>query len=158
VTANTVFTSIVIGAAFDRAWQVLIDLDAYGTWNPYLVRIEPTGDAQRVLVHQRINDRAEDIVNSVEIVRIEPWTMHWHGTLGEPVDLEGDHFFELRPESADRIVFDHWERFSGPRADQFIEMFSSGVAQNFERFNLALKDTLERFDRHELCSRNGRLS
>jgi len=146
VTANTVFTSIVIDAAIDRVWRVLTDLDGYGAWNPYLVRIEPTGDAQRVLVHQHIDNHAGDIVRPVDIIRIEPWTMQWHGTLGEPVDLQGDHFFALRRESAGRTIFDHWERFSGPRADQFIEKFGTAVTHNFGRFNLALKDTVEGLD------------
>ena len=142
MTSDTVFTSIVIDAPIDRVWQVLTDLDAYETWNSYLVRIEPTGDARRVLVHQRIDSRTENIIRPVEIVRIEPWTMQWHGTLGNPVDLEGDHFFKLRLESADRTAFDHWERFGGPRAAQFIEMFGATVAKNFERFNLDLKTSL----------------
>lgn len=140
MTSNTVFTSIVIEAPIDRVWQVLTDLDGYRMWNSYLIRIEPTGDARRFLVHQRIEGRADNIVRPVEIVRIEPWSMQWHGTLGNPVDLEGEHFFELRLEGADRTTFDHWERFSGPRAAQFIEMFGATVAKNFECFNLDLKN------------------
>lgn len=133
-------TDVTIDAPTDVVWEVLVDLDRYDEWNPFVV--ESSG---RVEVGERLVNRLQPpggramtfkpTVTEVEAGR----TFEWLGRLGLPRVFDGRHRFELEPTPSGGTTLIHTERFNGLLVRAMRSGLDTNTKAGFEAMNAALK-------------------
>ena len=142
--ARKIATEICIARDIEHVWAVLIGFANYEHWNPYIVRIDGEAKAgSRIAVHSMRSTAQPPLVQWIDIVSVAPFTMRWQGGLPDRGEFAGDHWFELERAGHRETRFSHYEHFSGSRMPEFIALHEMAVAENFDRFNLALKARCE---------------
>ena len=137
-------TEISIDAPVDVVWDVLVDLERYGEWNPFVVE-----SAGRVEVGERLVNRLQPpggraMTFRPTVTEVDPnRTFEWLGHLGLPRVFDGRHRFELRPTSSGGTTFTHSERFDGVLVRVMRSSLDSGTKAGFEAMNAALKARAE---------------
>lgn len=137
-------TEIDIAAPAAVVWDVLIDLDRYRDWNPFIV--ESTGTPA---VGQRLTNRLHPpgskavtfrpTVTDVE----ERRSFEWLGRLWLPGLFDGRHRFELSSTVSGGTAFTQSEHFTGLLVPLLRRSLDAGTAAGFAAMNTALKDRAE---------------
>lgn len=138
-----VLSEIAITAPPARVWEVLMDFDSYGDWNPFVKKIE--GDA---VVGERIAVRLElpggkkmafkPTVTAWESERL----FQWRGKVGFRGVFDGKHSFRLSP-TEHGTRFEHTERFTGILAWMMSGKMRRRTETGFRAMNDALKTRCE---------------
>lgn len=136
-------TEIDIRATPETVWGILIDLDRYGEWNPFI-----TSATGRPEVGQRLTNRLEPpggramtfkpVVTALE----HSETLEWLGRLGVPGAFDGRHRFELQP-TGTGTRFTQSEKFSGLLVRLLRSSLDEHTRAGFEAMNQALKTRAE---------------
>lgn len=146
--------SVEIDAPIDVVWQVMLDTDAYGEWNPFVVRAEtaqPPAVGNPIVLHVRwANGRGTR--SPERITAVEPPTTTADGTTtallsyvyeGLPSRLglvRGTRHQRLTQRPGGPTTYDTVEEFSGP----LVPLAGPGrVADGFRRHAEALKRRAE---------------
>lgn len=142
-------TEIEIDVSAEAVWAVLIDVERFAEWNPFLKRVEGTlavGEVLNVWL-QLGSGRAVRI--RPRVTRFEPGrALAWRGQLGRGL-FRGDHSYELSPlsteptEPTERCLFVHRESFSGPLVPWVRRLFAGPTQAAFAGMNRALKARAE---------------
>ena len=146
--------TVAIDAPLETVWAVMMDLDAYGEWNPFLLRAEcptPPAPGDPIVLHVRWpNGRTTRSPERISLV--EP--PHQDGSAtratlayvyeGLPARLglvRGTRFQRLSQVAGGPTVYDTVEEFSGPLVPL---AGPARVADGFRRHAEALKIRAER--------------
>lgn len=140
----TVRTQIEIDAPAARIWEILVDLNRYQEWNPFIVsakgRISPgatfevsprVGNGKQVTFIPRVTDYHEG--------REFTWT----GEFYHRRFALGDHTFRLTPLSDGRVRLDHNERIYGVGSLLVWLLAKEQIRTGFDAMNLAVKRRAE---------------
>lgn len=137
-------TTIDIDATADEIWDVLVDLDRYADWNPFVVRA-----SGHVAVGERLDvditppggrrSRFRPVVTEVDPHR----SFEWLGRLPVPGMFQGRHRFELSPlgDGATRLI--HSEDFRGLLVRALRRSLDTGAREGFVAMNRALADRVD---------------
>ena len=95
---STMRAEVAIDAEPSTVWRVLMDLDRYGDWNPFLTHAEGRLEPGQVLhIVMRPVGKANDAFSPTVLV-VEPERhLAWRGRLGVPGLFDGEHHFRLEP-------------------------------------------------------------
>lgn len=134
--------TIDIPAAPATVWEVLTDTEAYGRWNPFIVRLDGRlAVGERLTARIKPGDRA--MTFRPRVVAFEPGRLlRWQGRLGVPRVFDGLHEFRLEP-TASGTRFVHSETFRGVLVP-FLGTSLAATAAGFEAMNQALADECAR--------------
>ncbi len=155
-THDKLNTSIEIDAPAKDVWDVLLDFDQYGEWNPFLTNIDGNakeGEEIKVTValpfrqSMDFNLKVETVVNGKEMI--------WLGQTLEPRVLDGEHIFRVESIGRNRSRFTQEEKFSGILLYLTWPWLKGSVLANFNTMNNALKDTVEGVE--EVVEQSGHL-
>ena len=141
-------TEITIDAAPEVVWDVLVDLERYADWNPFIV--EAAGEAA---VGERLTNRLQPpggkaMTFRPTVTEVEPGrTFEWLGRLGLPGIFDGRHRFELRATPSGGTTVVHTERFRGVLVRAMRSSLDTKTRGGFEAMNAALKTRAESFAR-----------
>ena len=142
-------TEVEISAPPATVWDVLTDLDAHATWNPFMV--QASGDVKvgaklRILM-QPVGGKQTTFKPTVTVV--EPTSVfEWLGSLPIPGMFTGRHRFELVP-TDDGTRFVQSESFRGLLLPLLSGMLKTRTKPAFEAMNDALKLRAEARVRNE---------
>lgn len=90
-------TEIQIAAAPEDVWDVLVDLDRYAEWNPFITDASGVpSPGERLALKMAANGRTFT-VRPIVMQRREPHTLGWRGRFGLPGLFDADHTHELHP-------------------------------------------------------------
>ena len=137
-------TDVTIDAPVETVWQVLIDLDAYAEWNPFI-----SESAGRPEVGQRLTNRLSppggpSMTFRPTVTEVEPdRTFEWLGRLGVPGVFDGRHRFELLPNADGTTTLIHSERLFGILVPLLRKSLDTQTLAGFEAMNAALKERAE---------------
>jgi hypothetical protein len=137
-------TQIDIDATPETVWNVLIDLDQYSEWNPFI--IEASGD---IAVGSKLKNRMQApggkaMTIKPAVTAVEPaQTFEWLGHLGFSGVFDGRHRFELQttPSGGTRLL--HSEQFDGVLVRFLRKTLDTQTKSGFEAMNTALKTRAE---------------
>lgn len=139
-------THVDINASLASVWQVLADLQNYGAWNPFIVRVDGVCQpGERVVVHMHIPGKGLQRYR-VRLTTLDaPHTFRWLGHFKVPGLIDGDHAFELSSLPDGRVRVRQCEDFRG----MLVPFVWRGFIQRhllpcFERLNLNLAAWCER--------------
>jgi hypothetical protein len=132
-------TEIDIDAPVDEVWAHLVDLSAYGDWNPFIT--SATGSAE---VGRRLTLRMEPpggramTFRPVVTEASHGKVFEWLGRLGVPGLFDGRHRFELTATpTGTRLV--QREEFKGLLVRPLRRSLDTGTRAGFEAMNEALR-------------------
>ena len=137
-------TEITIDASPETVWDVLVDLDRYAEWNPFVV--ESSG---RVEVGERLVNRLQPpggraMKFTPTVTEVAPGRcFEWLGRLGLPGVFDGRHRFELVPTASGGTTLVHTERFDGLLVRPLRSSLDTRTVAGFEAMNEALKARAE---------------
>lgn len=141
---KTLNTEIRINAPAEKVWRILMDFEAYPTWNPFIREI--SGDHQKggklnVLMHppHQKETRFRPVVQQSEPNRI----FEWLGHLLIPGIFDGRHRFEIQEEE-EGVRFIHSEKFKGILVSFIWKRLEGPTKAGFEAMNMKLKEIAER--------------
>ena len=136
-------TEITIDAPPERVWEILMDLEHYPEWNPFVTSARGTPEVGQRLVNrlEEPSGRAMTIKPTVT-ARDEGAVFEWLGHLGVRGVFDGRHRFEVRPADGG-THFRQDEYFSGVLVRPLRKSLDTGTLRGFEVMNQALKERAE---------------
>lgn len=135
-------TEIIINSTPGKIYQVLIDLDRYAEWNPFVIRSSGRVAVGETLTNTMLNGTKEMTFKPVVTV-VEPNKMfEWLGS-GMMGMFKGRHYFILEDLGDGYTKLIHGEKFSGILRGLIMKMIGEDTLKGFKAMNLALKNRLE---------------
>lgn len=144
--AQELRTGIEIDAPPARVWDVLVDFDHYGEWNPFMRVAGRANEGATLVVHLGSPGGRESAfepdVTHCERHRELRWVRH----LVTPGLFDGEHRFRLEPlDGGARTRFEQTATFSGVLARPALWYLGDDTKRGLESMNEALKIRAERF-------------
>ena len=140
----TVCTHIEIDAPIDRIWEILVDLDRYHEWNPFISRARGRIAPGATFEVSPQSDRGK---RHVFVPQVTDYQEHreftWTGAFYFRWLALGDHTFRLTPIGDGRVRLDHDERIYGLVSLFVWLMAKKQIRIGFEAMNQALKERAE---------------
>lgn len=139
---NELRAAIELDAAPADVWAVLMDVEAYGRWNPFVTSIDGTpAIGSRLTVRLQPPGR-RGITMHPTVTELEPGRVFaWLGALGVPHVFDGAHRFELQPiDEGRRTRFVQSERFSGLLVPVVRRAILPATLEGFTAMNGALAE------------------
>ena len=136
-------TAIDIDASPAEVWAVLIDLEHYGDWNPFVISSQGTPAVGERLTNRLRppGGRAMTFRPTVTEVKTER-VFEWLGRLGLPGIFDGRHRFEIEP-TPGGSRFTQSEVFNGVLVRFMRKSLDNQTMKGFEAMNAALKARAE---------------
>ena len=136
-------TEIDIDAAPEKVWQVLVDLDRYPEWNPFITSSVGTPEVGETLVNRMDPPDGKALTFKPEVTVVDDGkTFEWLGRLGLPGVFDGRHRFEIEA-SATGTRLTQRESFDGVLVRFFRKSLDTNTKSGFEALNVALKARAE---------------
>ncbi len=139
---RTIETSIRIAASPARVWSVLMDFEAYPSWNPFIVALKG---------EKRVGGHLETVIalpggkpqtfRPVVIELMPERVFCWRGSLPVPGLFSGDHRFTILEDGVGSS-FTQAEKFSGLLVP-FVGSILTATERGFQAMNEALKAKAE---------------
>lgn len=138
-------TEIRIQASAETIWKLLMDFEAYPSWNPFITSLSGKATVGHTLqaTIQPPKGKPMNFTPKVLVAK-EHQAFHWLGKLLMKGLFDGEHYFELKSLSETETLFIHGEKFSGV----LIPLLGGVLAQTekgFQMMNEALKAKAEAF-------------
>ena len=142
-------TDIEIDAPPETVWEVLIDLDSYSSWNPFVISSQGIPAVGERLTNRLQNPGGKPVTLRPKVTAVEPErTFEWLGHLGIPGLFDARHRFEIEPTpTGSRLT--QSEVFNGVLVRYMKKMLDTQTVKGFDAMNSALKDRAEARAGHE---------
>lgn len=139
---NTIKTNITINAPIQVVWNILLNFEAYPSWNPFITRIHGQATLGATLETTLINNGKENHFKP-QITTLDPYqSFEWLGKL--PLGMfNGKHYFRLEKIDDQTTQLIHGEQFSGWLASLILYFIKAETVRGFEAMNKALKNRAE---------------
>lgn len=137
-------SELPIQAAADKVWQILMNFENYGKWNPFITAISgSTTVGSQLKVQLRLpGHKPMNIAPKVSLC--EPKRhFAWQGHMFFRGLFDGEHHFELEVLDKNTCRFLHYEKFSGILLPLLWRMLDKDTRAGFEQMNAALKQLAE---------------
>jgi len=140
---HEVITQITIKTTPAEVWNMLIDVDKYPDWHPYIKKIEGRLEKRaQIKVTYKKND-TQDAVFSAYIIDMEPNRMlSWGGSLG--FIFRAKHYYRIELVNDDSIKLIQGEYWRGIFGGMYGKKIYVDTARKFELMNNKLKQMLEK--------------
>ena len=140
----TIRTQIEIDAPAHRIWDILVDLDRYHEWNPFITnakgRIAP-GATFEVRPTTDSGKRHAFVPQVTDYHELKEFT--WTGAFYFRWIALGDHTFRLVPQESGSILLEHDETIYGIASPILYLTAKEQIRTGFEAMNQALKQRAE---------------
>jgi hypothetical protein len=139
---------IIISAPVEQVWDILIDLDKYGEWNPLLYQAAGIVEVgETVVIHAKT--ASKDMKFMCKVTRVEPLReFAWRFPVIHPILFRGEHIFRIERLSENETQFIDREWFKGLLLPtQAKDLKTNGLLAMVE-MGKALKDRAERIIVH----------
>lgn len=137
-------THIEINAPAALVWELLVDLDRYHRWNPFIVRARGRiAPGARVEVSPQLTETRQTTFRPDVTRYVEASEFAWTGAIFRSWFAQGEHIFRIRALSADRVLLEHDERFFGIGGLLVGILAGKLTERGFHAMNTALKREAE---------------
>jgi hypothetical protein len=134
---------VEINAPIEQVWNILIDLEKYGEWNPFVPRMESTLIVgEPIIIYVQMNARRK-FVEKEQVTQFEPYRrLGWRATYPRFL-ISDERIQELEPlENGNCSYYSH-ETFRGLAIPLLMLAFKSDIQKGFDGVSLALKRRAE---------------
>ena len=136
-------TEIDIDAAPETVWQVLIDLDGWADWNPFITSSVGTAEVGETLINRMEPPGGKAITFKPQVTSVEDAkTFEWLGKLGFSGVFDGRHRFDLEATPTGTKLTQS-ETLDGILVRVMRRSLDTNTRAGFEAMNAALKAQAE---------------
>lgn len=135
---KTIITEITINAPIETVWTILSNLEAYPSWNPFIISLKGKL-ALGETVHAILVSNGKENHFKPDITALEDGQkFEWLGKL--PLGMfSGNHYFRLEKIDTNTTKFVHGENFSGWLSGLILWLIQKETIRGFKAMNEALK-------------------
>lgn len=141
-TSTEIRTEVYIKASPEEVWEMLLAVDEYSTWHPYLIGVE--GDlsvGSRIKVELREDSSSNNYFHAY-IIELEPnQLLSWGGSLG--FLFRAKHYYILQSEGVDSTLFIQGEYWRGWLGKTYGKRIYEETWEKFHLMNNRMKEILE---------------
>ncbi|WP_424216497.1 SRPBCC family protein (plasmid) [Streptomyces sp. BI20] len=135
---RAIATEILLPASPEEVWEVLVDLDSYAEWNPFIREASGTVAVGERLRLRMFPENGRPTSFTPKVLVAEPGVeLRWVGNLIVPGVFDGTHHFRLHATGDGGTRLEHGEEFRGLLVP-FVGGLLDGTRRNFEAMNQAL--------------------
>ena len=137
-------TDIEIAAPVERVWALLVDLQSYKDWNPFIR--EGHGELRegaRIRVRIQLPGRLGMSFHPRVLIVRPGHEIRWVGHFMTPGIINGEHIFLLEPLGVGRVRLVQKEIFRGLLVPLLWSILNRNTRRGFEQMNRALKARAE---------------
>lgn len=139
-----VYTSIDIKATPATIWNILMDFNAYPSWNPFIRSISGNGNKGSRLSATLCPPNGKEMQFAPTVLQNKTAReFRWLGNLIVPYLFDGEHTFLLQENEDGTTTFHHYERFRGVLVPFLKKMLDTDTRQGFKLMNAKLKEMAE---------------
>lgn len=140
---HEVITQVTIKTTSAEVWNVLMDIDKYPDWHPYIRKIEGRMEKNaKIKVTYKKND-TQDAVFSAYIIDVEPnKLLSWGGSLG--FIFRAKHYYKIETVQGDSVKLIQGEYWRGIFGGMYGKKIYVDTTKKFEQMNNKLKQMLEK--------------
>jgi hypothetical protein len=135
-------TSIDIHAPPDVVWDVLLDVECYDEWNPFMDIEDRPVVGEHITVHLTPPGKPTTTFTP-EVLVADGRELRWRGKLFVNGLYDGEHWFTLRERSDGTTRLVHAETFSGVLVGPVNWWLGDSTERGFVAMNEALKSRVE---------------
>ena len=136
-------TEIIINSTVDKVWSTLTDFDSYPNWNPFIKYFKGTPKEGNRIEVKLVPPNSKGMVFKPTILKFIPnKELRWLGHTLISGLFDGEHIFELIPNSDGTTTFIQREKFGGilvPLLKNSLDDTKAG----FELMNKKIKEICE---------------
>ncbi len=134
---------VEINAPVEFVWDILVDLDKYGEWNPFVFRMESTlVVGSPIIIYVQMNARRK-FVEKEQVTQFERHRrLAWRGLYPQLL-LSDERIQELVPLGNGKCSYYSYETFRGLATPFLMLAFKSDLQRGFDGVALALKRRAE---------------
>ncbi len=145
----TIETRIAIDAPAKTVWSVLVDLDAYAQWNPFIVNAKGViAEGETLFCEPRMPGGRQYTFTPTVTRCVEGSEFAWTGFVLHPKIACGEHIFRIEELGDERVILLHDEVFSGLLAPLVMRFSGRSTEQGFVLMNEAVKQRAEALAPH----------
>ena len=138
--SKELISSIDIAAPVSVVWDVLVDLEAYASWNPFITSAEgPLRVGSRLVLRMQPAGGAAVTLRPSVVEVVEGHTLRWQGRLIVSGLFDADHRFTVEPTRSGGSRLIQQEEFRGALLPLFQRSLDRGTLPAFHAMNRALK-------------------
>lgn len=142
---KSIETNINIKATPEKIWNILMDFENYGTWNPFIQSIKGERSLGKQLEASiGLGEKGMTFKPIVQVVE-KNREFEWLGSLLMKGIFDGRHSFVLEPISETETKLIHSESFSGIFSGIILKMIKEDTEKGFKAMNEALKKRAENY-------------
>ena len=139
LATRTIKTEIVINAAPDKVWRILMNHQAYPEWNPFIKQISGSQEVGQYLDVTIQSDGNDPMSFTPEVlVNQENIEFRWVGKLMTKGIADGEHYFILEQLDSKKTKLIHGENFTGLLSGLLMTMVGEDTEKGFISMNKAL--------------------
>lgn len=129
-----------IAASPEAVWSVLMDLDHFKSWNPFIRNAAGSTEVGGT-VHVRVRPSlgVPLAFRATVVARDDNRELRWRGHVGAPWLASGDHTFTIEPLDGGRVRFVQHETFAGVLPRLAAWLLAREAKRGFEAMNHALE-------------------
>lgn len=141
----TVYSDKVeINAPQEVVWEILVDLNRYGEWNPFTYRVDTRLlPGEPVELYVRMPKRGDRVQREQVRTVDRPVTLAWGMKLGFEFLLNALREQRLVKIDENRCTYQTWDSFSGLLTPLVVKLFEEDVQNGFNNVAYALKARAE---------------
>ena len=134
---------IIINASAEQVWAVLIDLEAWKSWNPF-IKVENGEPVVGTKLTNTFINGDEKMTFKPKVLKVaENEEFQWIGRLVMPGLFDGKHGFRIEKLSENQVRFVNYEHFKGLFSGMIMNKIYDDTKANFNKMNEALKARAE---------------
>ncbi len=140
---HVIDTSIAVAAEPETVWRIIVELDHYHEWNPFIPNASGTVTVGSVLTVEVKPPGDRAMTHRPTVITVDPGRrLRWLGKLPVPGMFSAQHEFDVSPDG-DGTLLRHREEFRGLLVP-FLRATLRRTEAGFHAMNQAVKERAER--------------
>jgi hypothetical protein len=135
----------LIDAPIERVWSVLVDIDRYPEWSPFVVKIDgPLSVGTMLTLHVAMTPN-RSVLRQRERVskRDELHELSWGTVMGHPLLLRAERYQRLTKISENQTRYETSDDFEGALVPLVFALYRAKIQAGFDATAIALKKRAE---------------
>lgn len=142
--SKSLYTEIIIDAPREKVWEILMDFEEYGNWNPFITQISGSTKVGGKLSVKLQQPEGKAFTFKPRVVVCEKAEeFKWQGHMIVPGIFDGEHCFKLKPVEGNKTKLIQRENFKGILLKYLWKDLNTKTVRGFELMNSALKERAE---------------